>query len=70
MVKFEDMIQWLADNGDKISVTMADIAMVGVDAVLAGINAERAKSARLKLADFFCDGAFDAMFDRAFAGVR
>lgn len=70
MVKFEDMIQWLADNGGKLSVTMADIAMVGVDDVLAGINAERAKSAQRKLADFFCDGAFDAMFDRAWAGVR
>lgn len=70
MVKFEEMIQWLADNGEKTHVTMADIAMVGVDAVLAGINAESAKSDRLKLADFFCDGAFDAMFDRAWAGVR
>lgn len=70
MVKFEDMTQWLADNGGKTSATMAEVAMVGIDAVLAGINAERAKSARLKLADFFCDGAFDAMFDRAWAGVR
>lgn len=67
MVKFEEMIQWLTDNGDKLPVTMADIALVGIDDVLAGINAERAKS---KLADFFCDGAFDAMFDRAWAEVR
>lgn len=70
MVKFEEMFQWLADNGDKLSVTMADIALVGIDDVLAGINAERAKSAQRKLADFFCDEAFDAMFDRAWAGVR
>lgn len=70
MVKFEEMVQWLTDNGDKLSVTMADIALVGIDDVLAGINAERAKSAQRKLADFFCDGAFDAMFDRAWAGVR
>lgn len=70
MVKFEDMVQWIADNGETYSVTMADVAMVGIDAVLDRVNDERAKSAARKLADFFGDGAFDMMYDRAWAGVR
>lgn len=78
----EDLIQFLAKHGAELDLSINGIQFVGLETVLVGINQQMvARTAVMQDAtailnehtdaeeamfDYFCDGAFDSAFDRAF----
>lgn len=80
----EELYAFLAEHGEEVGASEKSVEFVGLETVLKGINSQmKAKTsfsvgatavleehndAEEALWDYFCDGAFDSAFDRAFSG--
>lgn len=69
----DQLVSFIVANGAELGVTFADIEFVGVEYVLNSIahqrNAvtlEEHTNVEDALWDYFCDGAFEVDYDRAF----
>ncbi len=78
----EKLYNFLAEHGEEVGASEKSIEFVGLDTVLKGINNQtKAKTSAMygataileehtdaeeALWDYFCDGAFDYAFDKAF----
>lgn len=78
----EELYDFLAEHGEEVGASKKSVEFVGLETVLKGINNQmKAKTAFMygatavlkehtdaeeALWDYFCDGAFDYAFDKAF----
>lgn len=78
----EELYAFLAEHGEEVGASEKSIEFVGLDTVLKGINnqmkaktaamygaspiLEESNNAEEAMYDYFCDGAFDYAFDKAF----